>query len=1262
MDDHRILEHQPLPLARCYRRWRNAAEVRERHDAAYYLFEIYLKYAASIAIAHYLAGEARDHRVNAALKGLARPSLGEWLRFLRECLRFLVEGKEPERAVAAIASLFEAKEAHSEPLRALFNGLRSFRAGSPSDRDKLSLSMLLEEVVSYRNRVLGHGAPPGKEHLKRFGDLFAEAFPDLIDRSPYLTARRLVAFDSLQVEEKSRIECGVVEYMSDRPMRRKIPHTIPYGSEAPEKDRLYLLGEDGRFVPLYPLLVINNEAQDEDVYFLNEVDGGSPEYLSYTTGARHRPAGATEAQAKLFERILGYRVDASMLSRIGDDLAPGAEAQAKAGPEDGARRLGDYRIVREVGRGAMGMVFEAVQESLGRRVALKTLPGDFALDPQRAERFRREARATARIHHPSIVPVYEAGEAEGTHFYAMEFIDGPSLDRLIEEARKKSISDRAKDGKKHGSPSPSDSVYITQAVESVAELAEGLGEAHRQGLIHRDVKPSNILVGADGRWVLVDFGLVREEEARALTRSGEMVGTLAYMSPEQVSRNKVDPRADVYSLGVTLYEILTLRLPHEGPSDHEVQRAILFEEPIPARKLNPRLHRDLETVLQKALEKNPERRYASAGALAADLRRCLRGEAIEASPATAWTRILRRAKRHGRLAGAALVIACILIATLSIWRPWAPRAFILEGIGRLTFDGGITTDPALSPDGKLLAYASDRGEKGETGSLDLWIQELDAEPRPRRLTSDPEADEREPAFSPDGREIAFRSERLGGGIHAIPASGGKDRLLVKGGRRPLYSPDGKWILYWIGELGGPARGSVFVVPSQGGTPVQLGGDLAGARKAIWAPGGDHVLFLGFQARDVQNSPNEGTYDWWVAPLAGGSSRATHASRLLLEKDVHVSSCNPVRWGLAAHGSLLLFTYLTAEGEYLWSIEIDPSTFEAAGTPLRLTRDLSYCARPWIAHDGSVFFAHESRSLDIWSLPIESKEGKTTGPLVNLTRDDALETSPAISVDGKRVIYSSNKHGHRRMWVKNTETDDERPLTPPEWVSWNGQVTKGETGYRAAVDSTAGLMILEMETAKAVNVTPEKLSPECWSPDGQKILCIRGGRAFEVDVATGKSRLLLADPARDIWETRYSPDGAWLAFDACPKAARTSQDIYVAELRDGQVAPQAEWIQITEPNVWNDKPRWSPDGSLLYYISERDGFRCIYAQRLDPTTRRPLTGSRIEVQHFHSARLSPLYINLADLKMGVAVDRLVINLAELKSNVWMARLEETRGSR
>ncbi|HAK93936.1 MAG TPA: serine/threonine protein kinase, partial [Planctomycetes bacterium] len=210
------------------------------------------------------------------------------------------------------------------------------------------------------------------------------------------------------------------------------------------------------------------------------------------------------------------------------------------------------------------------------------------------------------------------GEAEGTHFYAMEYIDGPSLAALLAGMREKAGGGGAKGS---GTWDPE---WISSTARRTAELAEGLEKAHLQGLVHRDVKPSNILVDSSGRFVLVDFGLVREEEAETLTRSGEMVGTLSYMSPEAVGRRRVDARADVYGLGATLYEALTLALPFPGATEHEVQGAIMFKEPIPPRKLNPRIHRDLETIVLHALEKDPDRRYATAADLAGDLRRFLR--------------------------------------------------------------------------------------------------------------------------------------------------------------------------------------------------------------------------------------------------------------------------------------------------------------------------------------------------------------------------------------------------------------------------------------------------------------------------------------------------------------------------------------------------------------------------------------------------------------------------------------------------------------
>jgi serine/threonine protein kinase/tetratricopeptide (TPR) repeat protein len=332
--------------------------------------------------------------------------------------------------------------------------------------------------------------------------------------------------------------------------------------------------------------------------------------------------------------------------RLVDSLAKGPLLEE-------AQRLGDYRIVRPIGRGGMGTVYEAIQESLGRKVALKVLPDAAALDPELVERFRREVRATARIRHPSIVPIHEVGEVGNIRYYAMELIDGPSLETAIVEARRHA-------GEARRDSPPSSAGYIKAVVEEMAALCEGLEEAHAQGLIHRDIKPANILVARSGRYVLADFGLVRDTRAETLTRSGQMLGTLSYMSPEQVAGEDAGATTDVYSLGVTLFELLTLERPFAGRSAHEIQSAILHEEPPAPRRRNPRLDRDLETIILHCLEKEPAKRYATAGALAADLRRFLRSEPIVARPQPVWEKASRRMWRHRGRVAVALVFLGLL--------------------------------------------------------------------------------------------------------------------------------------------------------------------------------------------------------------------------------------------------------------------------------------------------------------------------------------------------------------------------------------------------------------------------------------------------------------------------------------------------------------------------------------------------------------------------------------------------------------------------
>jgi serine/threonine protein kinase/Tfp pilus assembly protein PilF len=354
--------------------------------------------------------------------------------------------------------------------------------------------------------------------------------------------------------------------------------------------------------------------------------------------------------------------------------------------------LGDYRLVREVGRGGMGVVYEAVQISLGRRVALKVLPFAAALDPRQLQRFKSEAQAAAHLHHQNIVHVYGVGCERAVHFYAMQFIEGQSLAEMIADLRSQKVEQKPENSDKAARSGSSDlksticnlksstlaSAQGSAFFQAVARLgiqaAEALDHAHQLGVVHRDVKPGNLLVDAHGHSWVTDFGLAQIQGDKQLTLTGDLVGTLRYMSPEQALAKRVivDHRTDIYSLGATLYELLTLEPVFAGTDRHELLRQITFEEPKLPRRQNKSIPAELETIVLKALEKNPADRYATAKEFADDLERFVRDEPITARRPALAARARKWCRRHKPFVAAALLVislAVVLVAATVVW--WA---------------------------------------------------------------------------------------------------------------------------------------------------------------------------------------------------------------------------------------------------------------------------------------------------------------------------------------------------------------------------------------------------------------------------------------------------------------------------------------------------------------------------------------------------------------------------------------------------------------
>ncbi len=326
-------------------------------------------------------------------------------------------------------------------------------------------------------------------------------------------------------------------------------------------------------------------------------------------------------------------------------------------PEIIGKQLGDYRLIRELGRGGMGVVYLAQQVTLDRQVAVKVLPFASIIEEKYIERFKNEAKAAAQLEHPNIVPVYSVGFDQGMHYYAMRYIEGASLDQIIASRRKSMQSQE---------PTPWSKVELAGILQQFAEVAEALYRAHTYGVVHRDIKPSNLLRDNHNKLWLADFGLARFQTDRELTRTGEMVGTMRYMSPEQATgKNElVDHRTDIYSLGVTLYETLTLQPAVPGSEGAQLLRKIESESPIRPRKLCPGLPADVQTLIEKAISKYRDDRYASAAAMAEDLRRASRGYPILANPPSVWLIAGRWLEK--RMAMLAVAAAVLILATVGL--------------------------------------------------------------------------------------------------------------------------------------------------------------------------------------------------------------------------------------------------------------------------------------------------------------------------------------------------------------------------------------------------------------------------------------------------------------------------------------------------------------------------------------------------------------------------------------------------------------------
>jgi Tol biopolymer transport system component len=767
-------------------------------------------------------------------------------------------------------------------------------------------------------------------------------------------------------------------------------------------------------------------------------------------------------------------------------------------------RLGPYEIVGHIGSGGMGEVYRARDNRLNRQVAIKVLPAALARDPDRMARLEQEARAAAALNAPGIVAVHDigtydpSGSGEVSMFVVMELLDGESLRSRLDTG----------------------SIPPRKAAEFAAQVASALAAAHQRGIVHRDLKPENLFLTKDGRIKILDFGLAKAMSALpagaslatgvANTAAGTVLGTVGYMAPEQVRGEPADARSDIFALGATLYEMLSGKRAFARASAVETMNAILKEEP---PDLDPEMTAAipgaLQAILSRCLEKRPEDRFHSAHDLALALQAAGMGRAttsgVERVVAT------RSSPRLAVLLGiAALVVGVAAVALALKRRP--PAAPLVASLRQLTDLPGAENHPDISPDGRQVLYSS-----SASGNGDIYLLRVGG--RAINLTAGSPEDDVQGAFSPDGERIAFRSERDGGGLYVMGATGESVRRVTTTGFDPAWSPDGTMLAFGTEAVRDPYSRSttseLWAVDLASGASKKL--VTTDAVQPAWSPHGDRIAFW---------TNTQGQRDIQTVAAAGGSP-------------VQVTRDAATDWApeWSPDGRWLYFVSDRGGSPNLWRVAIDEKTGAASGAPEPITNGVRALASARFSRDGSrMAIAATDRSFELsmyafdpakpdrptlkstirsaslgWCAP--SSDGswlactaRTGQEDLVLLRSDGSETRrliddafkdriPTWSPDGRTLAFMSTRTGGWELWAIEADGSGLRQLTDFKitigWGAWSPDRARLAV---SAITGDPGVWIMDpsrTSTRQTAQFSPAdarvaggaRLSVDTWSSDG-----------------------------------------------------------------------------------------------------------------------------------------------------------------------------------
>jgi Tol biopolymer transport system component len=839
-----------------------------------------------------------------------------------------------------------------------------------------------------------------------------------------------------------------------------------------------------------------------------------------------------------------------------------------AGSLQVGQRLGVYQLQAQLGEGGMGVVYRALDTRLNRPVAIKFLSEDLA-DPAGRRRFQLEAQTASSLNHPHILTVHEVGEVEGRQYLVSEFVDGGTLrDWLRAEKR-----------------------TWRQIVDLLVGVADGLAAAHQANMLHRDIKPDNILVTTRGYAKLADFGLAKLQERTGSegltdavtverTRPGVVIGTVAYMSPEQAAGKALDARSDIFSFGVVLCELLAGQRPFTGKTDLEVLQAIQHQTPAP---LPPDLPVGLRLAVDKALEKDPADRYQTMRDLVVDLRRVsrARGEKILPVPAVVAP------VRSRWWSAAAVVVALTAGVAVSPW-VWGSRQAgwrnPLEGASytRLTDFEGIEDDAVLSPDGNFVAFLSSR-----SGPLDVWILQIGSGQflnlTQGKFPNLANSTVRVLGFSADGSQVTMLTTTDGGpGTSVVPTLGGPIRLSMEGRLDPQWTPDGKQLLF-VSQVGD--KDVMYVADRDGTSPREVFPVKPGEHNHFmtWSPSGRYV----YSVRSTQSIFEN---DIWRAPATGGEpERVTNhngflAYPTLIDEDtllyVGTDANGAGPWLYAVDldsreehrlsGGIEQYSSIAASAPVggrsrrlvatvvnpvssLWSLPISPSIApESAASGFELpAAQVSY---PRFGPDYMLYLSARELADSLWKF-----QGGTAVELWKAS-NGAVLASPAVSRDGKQIAFTALRQGRAGLHVMTADGANPRLLAPS--IDVRGEPSFSPDGKTIAVTGSdekgPGLFLVSVDGGGPRQLYDKICYAPLWSPDGQSILVaefyqgpLMHLKALALDgkpLPLPEIQLRQTQLARSPVPYRLLPDGKSLVMEV---GSWRSQQFWLVDLATGQ---------------------------------------------------------------------------------------------------------------